>query len=59
VNLFGNRRKMNKKPAQTGTMYNCDSCGKTFTKSLKMLDFDHKPPKEIDICPFCDKTLTK
>jgi len=39
--------------------YRCASCGKTFAKSLKMLDFEHEPPKEIDVCPFCDKVLTR
>jgi len=60
VNLFGNRRKMERKSAQVEAhWYRCGSCGKTFAKSLKMLNFEHEPPKEIEICPFCDKVLTK
>ena len=40
-------------------VYKCGACGKTITKPIKMLDFTHKPIKEINVCPYCHKILTE
>ena len=42
-----------------GLVYRCGGCGKTITKPIKMLDFTKKPIKEVNVCPYCHKTLTE
>jgi len=60
LNIFRNRRKIETKAVQVDPQrYRCDSCGKIFATPLKMLDFKCDPPKEVEICPFCDGVLTK
>lgn len=35
----------------------CSNCKKRFSKTLVMLDFNQKPPKLVNVCPYCNTVL--
>jgi uncharacterized Zn-finger protein len=35
----------------------CSNCKKRFNKALVMLDFNQKPPKLVNVCPYCSTVL--
>jgi hypothetical protein len=42
-------------PADLPGLFKCGHCGKNFTHSLRMLDFNSDRPRIINICPFCNE----
>jgi len=37
--------------------FKCAHCNRMFTQPLRMLDFQSDPPKIVNVCPFCNKTM--
>jgi len=38
--------------------FKCAHCNKMFTQPLRMLDFQSDPPRIVNVCPFCNKTMS-
>lgn len=39
-------------------LFMCAHCRKTFTQPLRMLDFQGDRPRIVNICPFCNETMS-
>lgn len=51
------RKRNDRQMLEKSMLVTCSKCKKRFNKALVMLDFNQKPPKLVNVCPYCNTVM--
>ena len=57
VRNMNNRKRNDRQMLEKSMPVTCSKCKKRFNKAIVMLDFNQKPPKLVNVCPYCNTVL--
>ena len=57
VRNMKSKKRNDRQMLEKSTPVTCSNCKKRFNKALVMLDFNQKPPKLVNVCPYCSTVL--
>jgi len=57
VRNMNSRKRNDRQVLEKSMPITCSKCKKRFSKAIVMLDFNQKPPKRVNVCPYCNTVL--
>jgi DNA-directed RNA polymerase subunit RPC12/RpoP len=57
VRNMNSRKRNDRQMLEKSMPFTCSKCKKKFNKALVMLDFNQKPSKLVNVCPYCNAVL--